>query len=102
MANLRSRFRQILGCVLTAGMMVGGMNLTVLPVSATEIEAESSEEPLSGNFGASRLTGVSLNVYKYLKYLLEHLPETPMSIACLDKLAPWNRDVKKACSGAME
>lgn len=44
----------------------------------------------------------SLNVYKYLKYLLEHLPETPMSIACLDKLAPWNRDVKKACSGAME
>lgn len=67
MANLRSRFRQILGCVLTAGMMVGGMNLTVLPVSATEIEAESSEEPLSGNFGASRLTGVSLNVYKYLK-----------------------------------
>ena len=44
----------------------------------------------------------SLNVYKYLKYLLEHLPETPMSAACLDKLAPWNQDVKNACSGAME
>lgn len=44
----------------------------------------------------------SLNVYKYLKYLLEQLPEMPMSAACLDKLAPWNRDVKEACSGAME
>ncbi len=43
-----------------------------------------------------------LNVYKYLKYLLERLPDTPMSDACLAKLAPWDQDVKEACSGPME
>lgn len=44
----------------------------------------------------------SLNVYKYLKYLLEHLPETPMSDDCLAKLAPWDQGITEACSGAME
>ena len=43
-----------------------------------------------------------LNVYKYLKYLLEHLPETPMSDACLAKLAPWDQGITEACSGAIQ
>lgn len=43
-----------------------------------------------------------LNVYKYLKYLLERLPGTPMTDACLAKLAPWDTEVIEACSGAIE
>lgn len=43
----------------------------------------------------------NLNIYKYLKYLLERLPGTPMSDQGLEKLAPWEPDVVEACSGAM-
>ncbi|MDO5424017.1 MAG: hypothetical protein Q4F41_09850 [Eubacteriales bacterium] len=43
-----------------------------------------------------------LNVYKYLKYLLEHLPEILMSDACLAKLALWAQGVTEVCSGTME
>ena len=43
----------------------------------------------------------NLNIYKYLKYLLERLPDTKMTDAALGKLAPWDEDVIASCSGAM-
>lgn len=42
-----------------------------------------------------------LNIYKYLQYLLEHLPRTKMSDQCMAKLVPWDKEVQQACSGAM-
>lgn len=41
MSNLRCRFRQAFACVLTAGMVAGGVNLTMLPVSAEELDSTS-------------------------------------------------------------
>jgi len=40
----------------------------------------------------------NLNIYKYLKYLLEHLPETRMADNELSRLAPWNPEVIDRCS----
>ena len=42
-----------------------------------------------------------LNIYKYLNYLLEHLPGTIRADKELAKLVPWNEAVKIACSGFM-
>lgn len=42
-----------------------------------------------------------LNIYKYLKYLLDRLPGTKMTDSALSKLAPWDQDVIASCSGAM-
>ena len=42
-----------------------------------------------------------LNIYKYLKYLLERLPDTKMTDDALLKLAPWDQEVIASCSGAM-
>jgi transposase/uncharacterized coiled-coil protein SlyX len=42
-----------------------------------------------------------LNIYKYLNYLLEHLPRTAMTDEGYSKLVPWADEVKTACSGAM-
>ena len=38
-----------------------------------------------------------LNLYEYLKYLLEHRPNRDMSDEELAKLAPWNEDVQNKC-----
>lgn len=43
----------------------------------------------------------NLNIYKYLNYLLERLPETAMTDEELAKLVPWNETVQAACLGAM-
>ena len=43
----------------------------------------------------------NLNIYKYLKYLLEQLPGTSMSDDEFAKLVPWNDEVQNVCSGAM-
>ena len=43
----------------------------------------------------------NLNIYKYLKYLPEHLPETRMADSELSRLAPWNPEVIGRCSGTM-
>lgn len=43
----------------------------------------------------------SLNIYKYLNYLLEQLPGTVMTDEDLAKLVPWDETVQVACSGAM-
>lgn len=42
-----------------------------------------------------------LNIYKYLKYLLEQLPQTSNSDQELSKLAPWDPEVQVKCSGAL-
>lgn len=39
----------------------------------------------------------NLNLYEYLKYLLEHRPNRDMTDDELAKLAPWNEDVRKKC-----
>lgn len=44
----------------------------------------------------SKLHGLSQ--HKYLEYLLEHRPSSDMTDEELDKLAPWNEDVQKACA----
>lgn len=43
----------------------------------------------------------NLNIYKYLNYLLERLPETLMTDEEFSKLEPWNEAVQAACSGTM-
>lgn len=43
-----------------------------------------------------------LNLYEYLKYLLEHRPNRDMADDELAKLAPWNEDVQKRCSKGNE
>ncbi len=43
-----------------------------------------------------------LNIYKYLNFLLERLPGTPMSDDALSKLVPWNEEVKVQCFGPIE
>lgn len=43
----------------------------------------------------------NLNIYRYLNYLLEHLPNIKMSDNALSKLAPWDQGVIANCSGAM-
>lgn len=44
----------------------------------------------------------NLNLYEYLKYLLECRPSMSMSDDELSKLAPWNEDVIKKCSNKTE
>ena len=39
----------------------------------------------------------NLNLYEYLKNLLEHRPNRDMTDDELAKLAPWNEDVQKKC-----
>lgn len=39
----------------------------------------------------------NLNLYEYLKYLLEHRPNRDMTDAEFAKLAPWNEDVQRKC-----
>lgn len=38
-----------------------------------------------------------LNLYEYLKYLLEQRPNKDMTDDELAKLAPWNEDVQNKC-----
>ncbi len=42
-----------------------------------------------------------LNIYKYLKYLLEKLPGTKVKDEALAKLVPWDPEVIARCSGTM-
>ena len=44
----------------------------------------------------------NLNLYEYLKYLLEHRPNKDMSDDELAKLAPWSEEVQEKCSKQME
>ena len=39
-----------------------------------------------------------LSRHKYIEYLLTKKPSAEMSDDVLEKLAPWNEDVQKACS----
>lgn len=43
----------------------------------------------------------NLNIYKYLNYLLEHLPRTKMTDSELAKLAPWDENIIANCAGTM-
>ena len=43
----------------------------------------------------------NLNIYKYLTYLLEHLPRTKMTDSELAKLSPWDENIIANCSGTM-
>ena len=43
-----------------------------------------------------------LNLYEYLKYLLEHRPNSDMTDEELDSLAPWNEIVQQQCSNKTE
>lgn len=39
----------------------------------------------------------NLNIHAYPEYLLERRPSADMTEEQLEKLAPWNDDVRKAC-----
>lgn len=39
-----------------------------------------------------------LDLYKYLNFLFEQRPNKDMSDDELEKLAPWNENIKKLCS----
>lgn len=43
-----------------------------------------------------------LNIYKYLTYILDHRPSKDMEDEQLALLAPWNEEVKNACSNRIE
>ena len=63
-----------------------------------------SESPEGAKASATVYTMVEmakahdLNIYKYLKYLLEQRPSLKWSDEQLEKLAPWSRDVKQLCN----
>lgn len=67
-----------------------------------------SDTPDGANANALYLTIVemakayNLNLYEYLKYLLEHRPNKDMSDDELAKLAPWSKEVQEKCSKKME
>lgn len=67
-----------------------------------------SDTPDGANANALYLTIVemakayNLNLYEYLKYLLEHRPNKDMSDDELAKLAPWSKEVQEECSKKME
>lgn len=62
-----------------------------------------SDTPAGASTNALYLTIVEmakaygLNLYEYLKYLLEHRPNGDTTDDELVKLAPWNEDVQKKC-----
>lgn len=62
-----------------------------------------SDTPNGASADALYLTTVemakayNLNLYEYLKYLLEHRPNRDMTDDELTKLAPWNEDVQEKC-----
>lgn len=43
-----------------------------------------------------------LNIYEYLRFLLEHRPNAGMSDEELDQLAPWNKNVQEYCKNQNE
>ena len=43
-----------------------------------------------------------INPLKYLEYILEARPNKEMSDEELEKLSPWNEEVKKACQNNSE
>jgi hypothetical protein len=43
-----------------------------------------------------------LNLYEYLKFLLEKRPSKDMSDNQLAKLAPWDETVQELCKNKME
>ena len=43
-----------------------------------------------------------LNLYEYLKYLLEHRPGKDMPDEELAQLAPWSKSVREKCSNKTE
>ena len=67
-----------------------------------------SDTPDGANANALYLTIVemakayNLNLYEYLKYLLEHRPNKDMSDDELAKLAPWSEEVQEKCSKQLE
>lgn len=44
----------------------------------------------------------NLNLYEYLKFLLEHHPNKRMSDNELANLAPWSETVQELCRNKME
>lgn len=62
-----------------------------------------SDTPKGAEASASVYTMVEmakahgLNIYDYLKFLLEHCPSSQMTDEELEQLAPWNEKVKQVC-----
>lgn len=76
---------------------------SIRPVTVGRKNWLFSDTPNGASANALYLTIVemakayNLNLYEYLKYLLEHRPNRDMTDAELAKLAPWNEDVQKKC-----
>lgn len=100
MANLKRSSGWILGCVVMAGIVIGGINLAVLPVSARETDIKSGERSFTGDVGSVKLTGVSLDVYKYLKNEVKKTAEGSKTSAAYDisSLLHTEKDVQEICN----
>ena len=81
---------------------------SIRPVTVGRKNWLFSDTPDGANANALYLTIVemaktyNLNLYEYLKYLLEHRPNKDMSDDELARLAPWSKEVQEKCSKKME
>lgn len=77
---------------------------SIRPVTVGRKNLLFSDTPDGASANALYLTifemakAYELNLYEYLKHLLEHRPNRDMSDEELAKLAPWNEDVQNKCS----
>ena len=81
---------------------------SVRPVTVGRRNWLFSDTPDGASANALYLTIVEmakaygLNLYEYLKYLLEHRPSRDMTDEELSKFAPWNETVKELCKNKAE
>ena len=77
---------------------------SIRPVTVGRKNWLFSDSPDGATANAMYLTIVEmakaydLNLYEYLKFLLEHRPNENMTDEELDHLAPWSIDVQEQCS----
>ena len=77
---------------------------SIRPVTVGRKNWLFSDSPDGATANAMYLTIVEmakaydLNLYEYLKFLLEHRPNENLTDEELDHLAPWSIDVQEQCS----
>lgn len=81
---------------------------SIRPVTVGRKNWLFSDTPDGANANALYLTIVemakayNINLYEYLKHLLEHRPDKSMSDDEIAELAPWSEAVQQKCSNKTE
>ena len=92
-ANWPMFVENILPSALSSFFFFDGEKIAELAVDSTNIQLKNSIRSMLGiSVEMAKANGV--NVYHYLTYLLEKLPDDRMSDDELELLAPWNETVK--------